>query len=384
MGLTANQLSDLVTALRLRAGIADTDPRVRQAAILLRDNGSTNTTSSTVRVLDNSIVLVGNASGTDTITLSATDTLADAVSDINTAADGRSAEVIGPDPDELARNLFVTSATDLLSGDITLYVKSQLLLEQVVKAALARMERYCQTRLANDGTTVDAVVWQDGYMIVLPDQRIERLEFLAVDSDDGMDVFYAGSGHATIEVTDTAVILRTSSPGTATAETVISLTDAGDLGDVATAIAGVSGWSATVLNERRNTDLVACPVQRVTNGGVRLDIWAVADGEYRLDREAGVVYLDELVLEVGGSRIGGQVRARYQAGYTALPADLEDVLLSAAKAGLDAQRRDAGLASESLGDYSWTAAGGSVPAGAMDDALRAQAEVLDTYRRLLP
>jgi hypothetical protein len=34
MGLTSSQLADLVTALRLRAGIADTDPRVRQAAIL--------------------------------------------------------------------------------------------------------------------------------------------------------------------------------------------------------------------------------------------------------------------------------------------------------------------------------------------------------------
>jgi hypothetical protein len=384
MGLTANQLADLVIALRLRAGIADTDPRVRQAAILLRDNGSTNTTSSTVQVLDNSIVLVGNASGTDTITLSATDTLADAVADINTTADGRSAEVIGPDPDELARNLFVTPATDIRSGDVTLYVKSQLLLEQIVKAALARLERYCQTRLVDDGTTVEAVVWQDGYMIVLPDKRVNRLEFLAVDSDDGLDVFYAGSGHATVEVTDTAVILRTSVPGTATAETVITLADADSLTDVATAIGGVADWSATVLNERRNTDLVACPVQRVTDGGVRLDIWSVADGEYRIDREAGVIYVDELVLEYGGSRIGGQVRARYQAGYTALPADLEDALLTTAKAGLDAQRRDAGLASESLGDYSWSAAAGSVPAGAMDDAIRAQAEVLDTYRRMLP
>lgn len=384
MGLTTSQLADLVTALRLRAGIADTDPRVRQAAILLRDNGTTNTTSSTVQVLDNSIVLVGNVSGTDTITLSATDTLADAVADINTAADGRSAEVIGPDADELARNLFVTPATDIRSGDVTLYVKSQLLLEQVVTAALARLERYCQTRLVDDGTTVEAVVWQDGYQILLPDKRVNRLEFLAVDSDDGLDVFYAGAGHATIEVTDTAVILRTSVPGTATAETVITLADADSLTDVATAIGGVADWSATVLNERRNTDLVACPVQRVTDGGVRLDIWAVADGEYRLDREAGVVYVDELVLEYGGSRIGGQVRARYQAGYTALPADLEDVLLTAAKAGLDAQRRDAGLASESLGDYSWSAAAGSVPAGAMDDAIRAQAEVLDTYRRMLP
>lgn len=383
MALTNSARASLVTALRLRAGISDTDPRIRQPALLVRDDGSTNSTSATVQVTDTAVVLTGDTSGTDTLTFSSHATLTAMAAAVGNAGDGRSATVIAPDGSEASTNLALLPATSTLSGDVVLYVESEALLEQLVDDTLARMERYTRSRLFDDGTDVDAVLWDHGGQLVLDDGRVTSIRYVAVDSRDALRVRYTGSGRGTISVTATAVELQTVIPGNSTVVTTIQLDDSTAVQDVVDDINLVSGWTAELVEDGRSLDLVAFPPQDAEE---ELDVesWAEADDEYRADLDAGVVYLDGVTRSYGGSRVAGQARVRYRAGWDPLPADLEGVLLTAAKAGLDAQRRDAGLQSETLGDYSWTAAAGSVPAAAVDEAIRAQAAVLDTYRRMLP
>jgi hypothetical protein len=381
--LTNSARDSLVTALRLRAGISDTDPRIRQPAILVRDDGSTNSTSSTVQVTDTSVVLVGDTSGTDTLTFSAHATLTAMVAAIDNAADGRAATLVAPDGSEATENLAPRPATTLLDGDVTLYVESLALLDQLVDDALARMERYTRRQLFDAGQDVVRTLWNHGRTLVLDDPRVTSVRWVAVDSHDALRVRYTGTGRGLVAVTDTAVELQAIVPGTATVVTSIDLDDSTAVQDVVDSVNGTAGWTAELVEDGRSLDLVAMPPEDAGQE-LELEAWEPADDDYRVDLDGGVVYLDSVTRSYGGSRVAGQARVRYRAGFDPLPADLEGVLLTVAKAGLDAQRRDAGLQSESLGDYSWTAAAGSVPAAAMDEAIRAQAAVLDTYRRLLP
>lgn len=380
MPLTTAAREAIVTALRLRAGIGDRDGRIRMPAIELRDDGTVNTTAAAVQVTNAAVVLTGNSTGTDSLaTTSGSTTLASIVASIEMLGDGRSAELVAPDGAEAASSLLVAPQVSILSTTVVLYVQALDLLDQLVDDALARMERYCRRRLADDGTDVDRILWRQGRELVLDDAGITYVAEVAVDTEAAIRASYSGSGRGTIGVTPDAVQLWTAVPGNATVLTSIDLADDSDIQGIADAIEAVTGWTATMVRDGSSDDLVAMPPQDASTE-LELEAWVPADGEYRVDLDAGLVMLDT----VPRSWSGEQARVKYRAGFAALPADLEGVLLTVAKAGLDAQRRDAGLQSESLGDYSWTAAAGSVPAAAMDDAVRAQAAVLDTYRRLLP
>jgi len=384
MPLTTAQRDALVTALRLRAGITDTDPRIRTAALSIIDSGATNATS-TVGINSGILTVTGDVSGVDNYGLGSS-TLTQLRQSISLALAGAgvTVELVAPDDAQPAADLLTVPATDMLGTRVTLYVQSILFLEQLVDDALARMERYCRTVLVDDGTTVQQVtLWQPaGGVLHLDDARITQVDMVGLDAERAISAVYSGAGRGTIEVTEDQLVVQTIKSGVAT-ETAATLIGA-TVPDVVAVVDAVPGWTVTTLSDVPAENLVRMPPQRVT-AGTDVGAWLPADGDYRLDRQAGVIYTDEARASWGGTyRTGGQAFVRYRAGFATLPADLEGVLLTAAKAGLDAQRRDAGLQSESLGDYSWTAAAGSVPAAAVDEALRSQAAVLDTYRRLLP
>ena len=213
--------------------------------------------------------------------------------------------------------------------------------------------------------------------MVLDDAPVNRVDYLSVDSEDAFRVSYAGSGVGSIEVNDVSVIVRTRLAGSSVAETVIETTDAdSDVSDAVATIDALAGWTATTLNDGRHDVLVRMPTQKVSTSPVTVERWAEADNEYRLDRRAGIVHM--------GQRIGGQLFVQYEAGYTTMPADLEGLILNTAKAGLDAMGQTAGLASEKLGDYSYTLAPGASSSAAMDEAITAQAVTLGRYMRRLP
>jgi hypothetical protein len=166
--------------------------------------------------------------------------------------------------------------------------------------------------------------------------------------------------------------------------TTIDLEADTEVQDVVDTINGLSGWSATLLNNGPTIDLVVMGTQQSGGRPVTVERWQEADGEYRVDYRAGIIYMDELVTDYGQNRSAGQVRMRYKAGYTTIPFDLEGLILNTAKAGLDAISQTAGLSSEKLGDYSYTMAPGASSSAAMDEAIRSQHATLSRYTRRLP
>lgn len=387
MAFTSAARASLVEKLRIKAGISDTDSRFQVPAIVLHETQSQNTSSSTVEVKSGSLVLVGNSSGTDTVTFSADETLDEVVTAIGTAATGVEAVRIAPDGDEPSTNLLTIPATDILNDDLTLYAFSTLLLDQLVDEALARAEAVCRTKLFDDGTPIERTLWREGQHVVLDDAPVNRLDYFSVDSEDAFRVTYTGTGVGTIEVTEDTVIVRTRTSGSSVTETEISITaQDGDVSDIVSTINGLTGWTATTLNDGRTDVLVRMPSERATSEPVTVERWVEGDDQYRLDRRAGIIHMDSLVLDrwYAGQRIGGQLYIQYEAGYTTLPPDLEGLILNAAKAGLDAMGQTAGLASEKLGDYSYTLAPGASSSAAMDDAIMSQSATLGRYTRRLP
>lgn len=377
MALTASARTALVEKFRIKAGVSDSDPRFRVPAIVLHETQGQNTSSSTVEIKAASLVLKGNSSGTDTVSFPSNLTLDAVVTAIATAATGVEATRIAPDGDEPSTNLLTIPASDILSDDLTLYAFSTLLLDQLLDEALARAEAACRTKLFDDLVPSGRTFWRQGQHVVLDDAPVNRVDYLSVDSEDAFRVSYAGSGVGSIEVNDGSVIVRTRLAGSSVAETVIQTTDAdSDVSDAVATIDALAGWTATTLNDGRHDVLVRMPTQKVSTSPVTVERWAEADNEYRLDRRAGIVHM--------GQRIGGQLFVQYEAGYTTLPADLEGLILNTAKAGLDAMGQTAGLASEKLGDYSYTLAPGASSSAAMDEAITAQAVTLGRYMRRLP
>ena len=377
MALTASARTALVEKFRIKAGVSDSDPRFRVPAIVLHETQGQNTSSSTVEIKAASLVLKGNSSGTDTVSFPSNLTLDAVVTAIATAATGVEATRIAPDGDEPSTNLLTIPASDILSDDLTLYAFSTLLLDQLLDEALARAEAACRTKLFDDLVPSGRTFWRQGQHVVLDDAPVNRVDYLSVDSEDAFRVSYAGSGVGSIEVNDWSVIVRTRLAGSSVAETVIETTDAdSDVSDAVATIDALAGWTATTLNDGRHDVLVRMPTQKVSTSPVTVERWAEADNEYRLDRRAGIVHM--------GQRIGGQLFVQYEAGYTTLPADLEGLILNTAKAGLDAMGQTAGLASEKLGDYSYTLAPGASSSAAMDEAITAQAVTLGRYMRRLP
>lgn len=388
MPFDADTLATLVETFKVRFGIADNDPLISVAALLVTDDGSSNTTSSTIRKIGNTITLTGNTTGTDTINLTGNTTLQDVADTINGYGDGRAVTVIGPDPDFLARSLIDFTDRSILDTSIILLLSATTRIEAFLQSALAKVETYCRTALFDDGTTVKTVTaWNNGDgATVLDDANVNAVDWYAVETEQAIAVTYTGAGRASVEITeDATLLLRTRPAGGPTTTTTITLDDDTDISDVAASIAAVSGWSATTYNDGPSTRLVPMPTERVRTATVDLHAWVDADGDYRLDREAGIVYLDELTVTAwADTRARGQARVAYRAGFTTLPDDLEAAILNVAKAGLDASSRSFGLQSESLGDYSYATAPGEDASAAMSFAVSRQTETVEGYRRRLP
>lgn len=261
---------------------------------------------------------------------------------------------------------------------------SDAVVESYLNESLARAEAIARTRLFDDGSVIARTMWCEGSTIHLDDAPVNAIRFFAVDDEEAFRVSYSGSGVGLIEVDETKVTLRTRAPGNSVTETDITLSDGVDVSDVVSSINGVADWSATTLNDGRADTLIRMPVQRARTE-TSVDRWVAADDEYRLDRRAGILHLDTLIIDRGWSnRSAGQVHVRYEAGFTALPADLEAVILNAARAGVDAASQTSNLQSEGLGDYSYTLAQGSSASNAVERAIQEQAVTIRRYQRVLP
>jgi len=169
---------------------------------------------------------------------------------------------------------------------------------------------------------------------------------------------------ATVEVNTTQ--LRLNADGTVTNFTLLTYATINLLIDAITATAG---WTATLVGEgtrsatytgsdgtTKVSELIPMPAQRCMSPNVayvevpddELSDYYLRGGMRDEDRDSGILY------RAGGWAAGVNYYVDTVAGYTTIPAALEEACILLVKYATDRATRDSGLASESLGDYAYT------------------------------
>lgn len=226
------------------------------------------------------------------------------------------------------------------------------LMEFAIDAVSARIENWLDRKIREQDFSEIYDVPHNGTLI-LNQPDIVDIDFVAMDTFNGLRVQYTGSDtNARVEVTDAAVKTTSRVGGTSSATSstfAANVTTAA----LATAIGAVSGWSASLINSAPSAYLMRTGSRNAKDSWVDLEVWEEFDGEYETDYPAGVVTFELVNFASFGQR--GRMRVDYTAGLT-LPADVEQTALEMLRQVWDLRNVNTGLQSESDGDYAYTLA----------------------------
>jgi hypothetical protein len=389
--LSSAQLDDLRSKAKLVIGIEDDDTRFHASGLAIYHDESSSATAATVAVTSSTIVLVitgGSNAGTDTMTMadSNKDTLTEMVAQINALSKGWVATLLGEsaaDTTALVRK-DATSAFGSANEQTLLYENEELLdllitnIWDGVESALSR------DILSTDFSEIYTLP-SIGVELVLRQPNVTQVTMLSFETEHAIDMSYSGSDtHARVEVTDTAVV-TTSRVGATTTTTTSTFASNVTTDAMATTISALSGWTATAINSRPSAFLERRGVQDTKNKTVRLEAWDDSVGDYSVEYEAGVITFwgDSIRAGWPGAIWNGYNRARidYTAGFTTIPSDVEQAIIEAVRDAWAEKDRTGGLKSESLGDYSWTAADNATTAAVAETAA---AKLSNMYQRVTP
>lgn len=243
------------------------------------------------------------------------------------------------------------------------------ILDQCIDRASAWVDRYCgRTFAAQRHYEVRTVGGVERIAVRNPPIRSlnwvgsSREVMLAVSSTDGTDVA------AAVSVIDGALVLRrVASTGVAT-KTSLSLDAYPTAALLAAQVSLTAGFSAAVERNGVSRHLApAASVDCLSSAG-RLEAFSVAATGYECDEEAGILY---------GRAMDRwrSVLIDYDGGYETIPYDVQHASLIMVGNFFRDRTRDSGLASESLGGYSY-----SVKSG--EDMQREIDGLLGAHRRI--
>lgn len=380
MAFSTAQLETMVEKVKRYMRIGDDDEQFLQDGLACFCSAS-DANSATVQVTDTTwvgVITGGGSAGTTTKTFAnaSDDTLGELASTIN-AVSGWTANLVG-NSDADSTLLVRLAATNALAQDneLTLRFENEAILELLITNGLKMIETAICRDLITTSYTEEYFLNGDN-QIILENPKVTAVTQVAYEQEDGLTVEYTGSDEsARVEVTDAAVktISRTGATTTTTTSTFASNVTTTAM---ASTINGLSGWSASVVNARPAGFLMRRGARNAKGTSVTLEVWDDSDSEYEVDYDAGIILLDHRT-----QAENGKAYVAYDAGYTDIPADLEQVLLEMVKAGFDASGIGAGLKSERLGDYAYTVADNQD--SEMASFLDTQAPILARYARWQP
>ena len=238
--------------------------------------------------------------------------------------------------------------------------------ETILEASIDRASAMVEAIVGRKLKSREYYEWRDvagrTKSISVRNPPITRLEYVAVGANTAIEVRPASGDTSialTVNVLPTEVhLLRVASDGQKH-QTSLSFGSHKTLAAMATAIDGTTGFDATNLFDG--------PVQLLhPAGGYNvLGSTAFLTGAWdltldtRVDYDAGIIHLisdswpsDHWLPEFEAKP--RSVLLHYTGGYDPIPYDIEQVALEAAAGLYRDRKRDAGVASESLGDYSYT------------------------------
>jgi len=268
---------------------------------------------------------------------------------------------------------------ELVSFYLTEYQPNSTASESTLRMLFDKLYARITVHLGRDLLSTDySEVYQvpTGGELVLRQPDVTAVMRVCLELDDSLTAEYSGSDtHATVEVTDTAVVTR-SRVGTTTTTTTSTFAANVKISDMVTTIDALGGWSASTVNDGPSAYLHRQGVIDADGKPVTLQTWADWDDDYRVDYGAGTITAAGVVGWSAWSHLG-QMLVEYTAGASALPDDIQLLLLEMCHASLDSAARDGALQSEKLGDYAYTLA-------TADSRQSEWHDLLARYKRELP
>lgn len=258
---------------------------------------------------------------------------------------------------DLKAQLGITSTTD------------DTVLERCIDRASKAVESYCQ-RVFKENRYYETHDTTGQARLVLKQNPVTVVRFVGYEWDNALTVSSTVASDAMVSVSvddDHLHLFRVSSTGAETS-TQVAFGSHDTTAELAAHINTQTGFSATSL-----LNLPARYLRRASGLNLRsstayLGAWSGGFNDYQIDLEAGIVFGPQLRMYRG-------MFIDYSAGYATVPYDVQEATTMIAARIFNGRKRDTGLASESLGGYSYsTRASSEVDAEAR--------ELLATYRRI--
>ena len=259
------------------------------------------------------------------------------------------------------------------------------LIETMINNVSDQIERWCDRKFV--ATTFKEYISARGDRTIAVDNPpIISIDVVAFGTQDAIRV----SGNvstdlmATVSVEETQVRLyRVASNGTATTSN-LTFADYPTTGTMTTAIAAVTGYTATKVVDAPAFMLHRSGARDVITTEFALTYPDDAESEYRIDYERGLLHIKSDAFPraiVGERRINRfpdsfeSVFVQYSGGYSTIPNALVQAAFELSSDAYQGRDRDRNLQSESIGDYSYSLAD---PAGWPEHVLM----LLAPFRRI--
>lgn len=256
--------------------------------------------------------------------------------------------------------------------------------EYAINAASARIERYIGRQImARDRIEFLDPMGHD--VLKLPQYPVNQCRFIGYGAKTSLTVSAdaaVGDLSATVQVRENAVTTaRNLSSGatntgfdydfTPTAPAYTMASEIQPLIDAATGFVCSLDWNAPLRYLHKTG-----PID-VTDNPAYLTAPDIRATDFRIDAGRGLVYLGSSYRamqwpEDSWGNFGGAAQSvcvDYNAGYSTVPADIEEACWLVSKALFDYRKRDQTLNSESLGDYSYSGGGPDRLSAILEEAL---------------
>jgi hypothetical protein len=242
-------------------------------------------------------------------------------------------------------------------------------LEYSIDRASALIQRYC----ARNFVSQRYYEWHDTYgadRVALRHNPVENVRFVGVGGDNviSVDSTISTDIACTISVNDTHVhLFRAASNGQETS-TTLTFASHDSTVEMATQISATTGFSASALLNVKTHYLRKMAGRDLKQQTALLEAPTEGLTDYAIDYDRGIVYGPTL------RRYQGFL-VDYTGGFASVPYDVEQAATSIATRLYRGRKRDNGVASESLGGYSYSLRSGS-------EIEMEEKSMLDGWRRL--